>query len=366
MRNNSEARPEKVKKQNAKQNSPPDSTPQFACGNRGRFYGGGDDDAFWRLSFGEEDTTNGHMKSEDLLKPEVHNLDARRHGRREATLKLKQKDTELREERKLPNEETKGGEEGHECLKRRHERKAQRVLQEQLLQLEIEAEEAEFAAKDGPQFESPRIICTPRTRLISSYADAKKYGLGSIIREAGVPRNRNSEKLHNLKQGEDLDLKLKAKVLNKNRESVHVSREVQRRKPKHTSSKSKVRVYSPRMASKVEICKIKAIEDKRKAKQKMKREKEFVEGTVVGLDSFAVVKCSLDPQQDFRDSMIEMITEKHISQPEEMEELLACYLTLNSNEYHDLIIKVFRQVWLCMGQASLGIKSEKQCCCCHD
>lgn len=25
-----------------------------------------------------------------------------------------------------------------------------------------------------------------------------------------------------------------------------------------------------------------------------------------GLDSFAVVKCSLDPQQDFRDSMLQL------------------------------------------------------------
>ncbi|KAI5384874.1 Transcription repressor ofp5, partial [Lathyrus oleraceus] len=110
-------------------------------------------------------------------------------------------------------------------------------------------------------------------------------------------------------------------------------------------------------ATKVEICKIKAIQDKKKAKLKMKEEEEIVEETEQGLDSFAVVKCSLDPQQDFRDSMIEMIKEKQISQPEEMEELLACYLSLNSNEYHDVIIKVFRQVWLCMSQSSLCTKS---------
>ena len=47
-----------------------------------------------------------------------------------------------------------------------------------------------------------------------------------------------------------------------------------------------------------------------------------------------------------RFSMIEMIMEKKgISQPEELEELLACYLTLNSYEYHDLVIRVFRLVW---------------------
>jgi len=305
------------------QNSPTDSTSQFPCENRGRFYGGnGDDDAFWRLSFGEEFTNDQKEKSKDILKPVMYNLEAKRHGRRR------------REDRKLLNE-TKSTKEV-ECLKRRYERKGQRVLQEQLLKLQNAAEEAEFVAsskcksleKDELQFESPR------TQLFSSYVDAESSGLGFQSEE------------------------FKAKV-NKKRESVHVSRELQRRKPKQSS---KVRVHSPKMATKVEIRKMKAIEDKKKAKLKMKKEEEIVEETEEGLDSFAVVKCSLDPQQDFRDSMIEMIKEKEISQPEEMEELLACYLSLNSNEYHDIIIKAFRQVWLCMSQSSLCNKSEKRCC----
>ncbi|KAF5476386.1 hypothetical protein F2P56_008109 [Juglans regia] len=62
-------------------------------------------------------------------------------------------------------------------------------------------------------------------------------------------------------------------------------------------------------------------------------------------DSFAVVKSSLDPQRDFRDSMVEMIVEKNIKASKDLEDLLACYLSLNSDEYHDLIIKVFKQIW---------------------
>lgn len=316
------------------QNSPSDGSSQFPCGNRGRFYGGGEDDAFWRLSFGEEFTNDQKKKSKDILKPVMYSLDVKRHGRRRRR----------REDRKLLNE-TKSAKEV-ECLKRRYERKAQRALQEQLLKLQNAAEEAEFVAsskcksleKDELQFESPR------TQLFPSYVDAESSGLGfQSVRENGV--NQCEE--------------FKAKV-NKRRESVHVSRELQRRKPKQSS---KVRVHSPKMATKVEIRKMKAIEDKKKAKLKMKKEEEeIVEETEEGLDSFAVVKCSLDPQQDFRDSMIEMIKEKEISQPEEMEELLACYLSLNSNEYHDIIIKAFRQVWLCMSHSSLCNKSEKQCC----
>ncbi|KAG1338135.1 transcription repressor OFP1 [Cocos nucifera] len=61
--------------------------------------------------------------------------------------------------------------------------------------------------------------------------------------------------------------------------------------------------------------------------------------------SFAIIKSSSDPQRDFRDSMMEMIVENNIRSSKDLEELLACYLSLNSNEYHDLIVKVFEQIW---------------------
>ena len=44
----------------------------------------------------------------------------------------------------------------------------------------------------------------------------------------------------------------------------------------------------------------------------------------------------------------------------EMDDLLACYLTLNAYEYHDLIIKVFWQVWSDMRQGGLGNKLNMQ------
>lgn len=61
--------------------------------------------------------------------------------------------------------------------------------------------------------------------------------------------------------------------------------------------------------------------------------------------SFAIIKSSSDPQRDFRDSMMEMIVKNNIWSSKDMEELRACYLSLNSNEYHDLIVKVFEQIW---------------------
>ncbi|CAI9782093.1 unnamed protein product [Fraxinus pennsylvanica] len=95
-------------------------------------------------------------------------------------------------------------------------------------------------------------------------------------------------------------------------------------------------------------CKIRTLQEMKKARTKLKmktKEKTVAVEDKTVFDSFAVVKSSFDPRNDFRDSMVEMITEKGIKRPEELEELLACYLTLNCDEYHDLIIKVFRQVW---------------------
>ncbi|KAH0470943.1 hypothetical protein IEQ34_000666 [Dendrobium chrysotoxum] len=62
-------------------------------------------------------------------------------------------------------------------------------------------------------------------------------------------------------------------------------------------------------------------------------------------DSFVVVKSSSDPKGDFRESMVDMIVENNLFSLKELEELLACYLLLNSSEYHDLIVEVFEKIW---------------------
>ncbi|VVB12802.1 unnamed protein product [Arabis nemorensis] len=62
--------------------------------------------------------------------------------------------------------------------------------------------------------------------------------------------------------------------------------------------------------------------------------------------SRAVVKASFDPKKDFKESMEEMIAENNIRASKDLEELLACYLCLNSEEYHHIIINVFKQIWL--------------------
>nr|GMD86656.1 transcription repressor OFP8-like [Ipomoea batatas] len=61
-------------------------------------------------------------------------------------------------------------------------------------------------------------------------------------------------------------------------------------------------------------------------------------------DSFAVVKRSSDPYGDFRASMLEMILEKQMFGAKDLEKLLECFLSLNSDHHHGVIIHVFTEI----------------------
>ncbi|RDX73826.1 Transcription repressor OFP8, partial [Mucuna pruriens] len=69
-----------------------------------------------------------------------------------------------------------------------------------------------------------------------------------------------------------------------------------------------------------------------------------VEGKVMK-ESFAVVKKSKDPYEDFKKSMMEMITEMEMSEAEDLEQLLQCFLALNSRSYHAVIVRAFMEIW---------------------
>lgn len=112
-----------------------------------------------------------------------------------------------------------------------------------------------------------------------------------------------------------------------------------RRSSSGGSSGIRLRTNSPRLASK----KIQAYA----RKSVSSRNKQYLS------ESFAVVKSSVDPQRDFRDSMVEMIVENNIRASKDLEELLACYLSLNSKEYHDVIVKAFEQIWFDMADIAV-------------
>jgi uncharacterized protein (TIGR01568 family) len=69
-------------------------------------------------------------------------------------------------------------------------------------------------------------------------------------------------------------------------------------------------------------------------------------------ESFAVVKASVDPRKDFRESMEEMIAEQGIRDAGDLEDLLACYLTLNAAEHHDVIVEVFEEIWVSLASVN--------------
>ncbi|MCO5573256.1 hypothetical protein L7F22_027025 [Adiantum nelumboides] len=62
-------------------------------------------------------------------------------------------------------------------------------------------------------------------------------------------------------------------------------------------------------------------------------------------NSVAVEKVSVNPVEDFRESMLEMMIEKGDVE-EDMEELLNCYLLLNPAELHQMIREAFSHVWI--------------------
>ncbi|KAJ8541012.1 hypothetical protein K7X08_001828 [Anisodus acutangulus] len=62
-------------------------------------------------------------------------------------------------------------------------------------------------------------------------------------------------------------------------------------------------------------------------------------------ESFAIVKKSADPYEDFKNSMKEMIMEKEMFEAEDLEQLLLCFLSLNSKHHHAIIVEAFTEIW---------------------
>ncbi|KAG0546322.1 hypothetical protein BDA96_02G437700 [Sorghum bicolor] len=63
-------------------------------------------------------------------------------------------------------------------------------------------------------------------------------------------------------------------------------------------------------------------------------------------ESVVVVKESADPEEDFLESMAEMIAANGVRSPRGLEELLACYIALNAADHHRAIVAAFRRAWL--------------------
>ncbi|XP_060193141.1 transcription repressor OFP5 [Lycium barbarum] len=363
----------------------------------GRFYGGDDDDdPYWRLSF-TEDGFEAHEQNQQIQNPlwcgsydecdqvsswnskstlgeeETHmfnDMVSRKLREKPKKICISQNEAELSNRKRSSIRDDKLRKLSRKALEERiaenarepdqQEEIAPEVIEKDIFEIQPENEKVMRRGKEKSTAYSSR-----KTRSLS-YTDSS---LNSIEESCMMFKSLNLEEEVDALSEEEfesecLEMKdMKIKDMSEEsgyqqRKSVYIN---QKRRRKHGV---KVRAYSPRTTAKME-CRIKALEDMKKAKMKMRQKtKERSGGDRTVFDSYAIMKSSYDPFSDFRDSMIEMITERGIKSSEELEELLACYLTLNCDEYHDLIIKVFRQVWFELNQVNIGAELQK--CCCSD
>ncbi|XP_057462046.1 transcription repressor OFP5-like [Actinidia eriantha] len=370
-------------KQKANEDFVSRSTPWAAGWRDGRFYGGDDDGgAYWRLSFGDE--RNGGEKSTCGLKSVRYDSDDELEFRfpgcqncrpvetemqgREDVWKFNDMTSDIRKARELPRNGGISPEIG-EIEEEIPRRKAVKVHKKKWAESERQTDKAEEMMSTVPEEKDIFELEPSTTPQKATASDSRKHCYFSSVklrnsRLITVEEDCGFEAL-NLEETDGLSeeklgsewqklkhMKIK-ELMSKSenqRKPVYISREQQRR----TKHRGRVRVYSPRTAAK-----IKALEQLKRAKRKVKKKTIPVEERTA-FDSFAVVKSSLDPQKDFKNSMIEMISVKGIRSSDELEELLACYLTLNANQYHDLIIKVFRQVGFELNWECFGPESQKQ------
>ncbi|GAU35401.1 hypothetical protein TSUD_160520 [Trifolium subterraneum] len=156
------------------------------------------------------------------------------------------------------------------------------------------------------------------------------YLLNYANKKQTKPRNKiSSNDEHNVKGS------LKVKILKEEQRNLNTN--TPSRRFSMSSPSVKLRINSPRISSKkIQSHGRKSVSLNTTSSASNRRSLS---------DSFAIVKSSMNPQRDFRESMVEMIVQYNIRTSKDLEDLLACYLSLNSDEYHEVIIKVFKQIW---------------------
>lgn len=368
---------EPPKSAKAKQKVPPSCSLSHVPWKEGRFYCG-DDDPYWRLSFGEEGMEqskvwlNSVWDDPDDNVPEV-TIPNSGSSKPEAVQmfnhmvrEMQEKKESLLENEEFGREKVRKGEKKKSTCRQTIEGRRSRKLNRRTLE-EKQEKVANTAEKIVFEVQPEKIIHTREDFSKSGVSESRYQHSFSFpnsnlrtIEEECTLKTRNletSNAFSKVEEAEEEEISLQCKRLEemmlkteRQRESVYVDRNCRKKRRKQSS---RIKCFSPRTAAKIE-CKIRALEDMKKAKMREKKTKETALREAAILDSYAVAKSSFNPQKDFRDSMIEMIIEKGIETPEELEELLACYLTLNCDEYHDLIIEVFRQVYFELNQVYLA------------
>lgn len=360
--------------------------------NGGRFYGR-DDDSYWSLSFRKErlrgEKISGGLKSvwydsDDELNalptktvratrgddiPKFDNLVSERRKTRElealprsfgckVNIESTKAERNTREKRALKDQKSRKNHRSIRKEGREFEKESARASLNSTKSFEegsIDINPVRITQATNKDYQKPIFSDSRRRRSISNSIDLRTIDEDCAYEASKFKESAISEENSSCECPKEKDMKTGGIMLRSETQTfLHLSEETHGR----TKQSRKVKAYSPRSAAKIE-CKIKALEDKKRTRIKMKKmTEERAAKDALNFDSCAVVKCTVNPQQDFRDSMIEMIREKGIRRPEELEDLLACYLTWNCDEYHDLIVKVFREVWVELNEAELHQELE--------
>ncbi|KAL5218579.1 hypothetical protein ABZP36_019263 [Zizania latifolia] len=70
-------------------------------------------------------------------------------------------------------------------------------------------------------------------------------------------------------------------------------------------------------------------------------------------ESVLVVKQSVEPERELAESMVEMVATNGVRSKEDLQELLAYYLALNSAEHHRAIVATFRHIWFLLASRQI-------------
>lgn len=86
------------------------------------------------------------------------------------------------------------------------------------------------------------------------------------------------------------------------------------------------------------------IRERHEARQEERRRARGENSGTKFIVMLAMEKSSYDPREDFRESIVEMITANKIYEPKDLRRLLNCYVSMNSEEYRGTILEVFHEV----------------------
>ncbi|CAK7351519.1 unnamed protein product [Dovyalis caffra] len=84
------------------------------------------------------------------------------------------------------------------------------------------------------------------------------------------------------------------------------------------------------------------IRERKEARQRERRRRLRSDGTKF-IVMVAMEKSSYDPREDFRESMVDMIMANRLQEPKDLRSLLNYYMSMNSEEYHGMILEVFHE-----------------------